>query len=613
MSFNAEEILSSLYYNPPETLVPRKADITKLIFSPPGAYPQKGNVGQSHSQFFQISNLSGGRQSSIKKSFSVVPGKSDTFPPLNSPVSFPKLGEMPKEKPPEILQPQNSLLAEPLLESDSGEASERLEQAPFPEAPFGFDDNEYPYRSSHVRAIFENYNLIIDEQQTDFRKIQKNIRLIRKYIDNTKEHNRQLQKLYGQIHKEILLDVKEDNEKEAAISSTFRQNFKNSQHLTEKIDHISNLTEESENLKRANDKLNYYLTLDATGEAEEMIDKLEKEIDSKSKEINQTVDDFEAEIKQKDAIIAELTEKLRLKNQDKSNQVEPFPSSKGTMVSQFHPLHSITSNEIPKVHVKPTDSFPIINNKSTNQLTVTTLQNTDEIAVQAKNKLKYPRRNKESRIPLFNLANDHDEVDISPLSSSQIILQNNNTSQHERDLSLDNPDNKKKITFQTREIKSSHSTLKAPMLKSAGTSLPRQRNRRISQIAEPLNLNHKNETANSILEMKANDESDAIDHAHENHKSKNDLIKENENNVHAHANSSAPDQKNHKSENNTSEIDNSTKSNIDLHSTKSEIDTNSEAALKGFGYNPDAQTIISPLNSSDDDDDDSDDPDADDR
>ena len=51
MSFNPEEILSTLYQNPPEMYELKKASITKSSFSPPGITPRRQ---YSETPFFEV-------------------------------------------------------------------------------------------------------------------------------------------------------------------------------------------------------------------------------------------------------------------------------------------------------------------------------------------------------------------------------------------------------------------------------------------------------------------------------------------------------------------------------------------------------------------------------
>lgn len=348
MSFDPQEILASLYQNPPEMYKVKKASITKSSFSPPGITPKR----QYH-------------ESAVLEIMEPPVFNKDSIPVKRSETADFPIVNMNKRK--SCIPNRNHVIGTPHLEATKFQSTASLYQLE--------EDKYFPYSRTHLNALFDDYNLTINQQQLELFKITQHIQRINKLIRSNKRESDHLNKLLNRFNdldnfsentSEVLTETysesNENDDLENKITTSLRQNFQNSQQLSIETEKVSDMTERIEMYQNFNEKCNHCLNSDFAKETDDIIDYLSKLVEQNDNQMNETVKSYEFKIKQKDAIIAELQERLaKIKNSD----LDPNKDA-NTQNDQSSPskkdLHGYpTTNNEPLILKRP-EPFPQMQN-----------------------------------------------------------------------------------------------------------------------------------------------------------------------------------------------------------------------------------------------------------
>ena len=260
------------------------------------------------------------------------------------------------------------------------------------------EDKYFPYSKSHLNALFDDYNLTIAQQQYELFQITQNIQRINKLIKQNQNESEQLNKLLNKFNDSDNLSdyLSEDTSEnysencnsediEAKITNTLRQNFQDSQQLSIETEKVSDLTDKIELYQNFNEKCNHYINSDISKETDDIIELLSRMVEENDNQMNEKVKSYEFKIKQKDAIIAELQERImKIKNPDFDPNKDPnfqfgqnspvkkdlsaFPSQKKDiypmnnehfpMMKKPDPFHQMQNTEAFPPMIKKNNSFP---------------------------------------------------------------------------------------------------------------------------------------------------------------------------------------------------------------------------------------------------------------
>lgn len=363
MSFDAQQILSTLYQNPPEMFEVKKAALTKSSFSPPGISPKRQ---YSEAPVFQVMPPP---NFDINESAFDSEETSD-FPIIN----------MNQRK--SYIPTRNNNIGNPNFKTGTSFASASSLYQPE-------EDKYFPYSESHLRALFDDYNLTISHQQFELFQIAQNIERIRKLIKINENEKNELAQLLNEVEEssaETFTESQGDDDVETQITETLRQNFQDSQQLSEEMEKVSDFTEQIELYQNFNEKCKHYVNSDISKETDDIIEKLSKTVENNDNQMNETVKSYELKVKQKDAIIAELQERImKIKNPDydpnkdpniqvdsfspKRDNVQPLQKNEGfpaamndsnPSMKKAEPFPSFQNTEAFPTLIKKNNSFPNI-------------------------------------------------------------------------------------------------------------------------------------------------------------------------------------------------------------------------------------------------------------
>ena len=332
----------------------KKASITKSSFSPPGITPKRQ---------YQETPIFGIMESPPFNNDAISVQKSETadFPIIN----------MNQRK--SMIPNRNHILNPPILKSTAKFSSVtslyQLEE-----------DKYFPYSKSHLNALFDDYNLTINQQQLELFQITQNIQRINKLISFNKKESDHINQLLNSVNdidnfsentseniSETYSENQDNDELETKITTTLRQNFQDSQQLSIETQKVSDLTEKIEQYQKFNEECNHYLNSDISKETDEIIEYLSKMVENNDNQMNDVVKSYEFKIKQKDAIIAELQERIaKIKipefdtNKDPNTQADQLSPARKELHAQNNEQLSIMKRPEPFPQMQNTEAFPTI-------------------------------------------------------------------------------------------------------------------------------------------------------------------------------------------------------------------------------------------------------------
>ncbi|OHT01533.1 hypothetical protein TRFO_31634 [Tritrichomonas foetus] len=206
-------------------------------------------------------------------------------------------------------------------------------------------DKEFPYRIAQIKQAFNNYNIEISCQQHELFALQQCINQMDNYIDKLRNENYKIKKLINefdeynnsnnkpksynknyrnsyhqnleqfnlQYRSQNYLDIDQEEEKiemDDHLNETYSSYVNRIGLLTEASLTNSNLIEKIELYQNDNKLINKYLACNQKNETNEIIQRLENEIEKTVNDFEILLSSYEQKIQEKDIIIYSLKEKL---------------------------------------------------------------------------------------------------------------------------------------------------------------------------------------------------------------------------------------------------------------------------------------------------------------